>query len=442
MARLLVSHKVWLLLMVFVLLSAGCAGKDAAATLGMTGQPPLLSGLPSLPQDTAGARQTATVQAAMQTGDLAFAKSAGALTQGTELVLPTGVNMLQWAYYRFNVGTAAALTNVQVQFTFDTGTKAWIGLSNYTKSRWELAGPFSMNQTVALNGGPDYISAGGYFYALVASYNLNTVRIQRLLLNYDDGSVSYSISGTVLDSGSLPISGSTINVMPGNNNITVGPTGAYTVSSLAPGSYTLTPGATNYTFVPASTVVNVSNANVTGKNFTGTLQGPTVSYVADARPFFVAHCIQCHHADKPLFLWSPESYDSALTKLAGIKTRVQNDHNGTYSAADKTMIAAWVDAGGPLGATATHYTDVLPQLFYANCLSCHSSTVTGGARGGAPMDVNFDTYAAASGWRTNNKQIAIRANTRVQAGTMPPAGAVSPALKALIQAWIDSGWPN
>lgn len=442
MTKMLVGHKLWLVLALSVLMAAGCVGKQASEQLNAAGPLPQLAGLPPLPQDAAGARQSAAAQATLQTGEQAFAKSAGALVESPELVLPALANTLQWAYYKFDVGTAAVLTDVQVHFTMDAGAQTWIGLSNYTKNHWDLSGPFNATQDVMLNTGPDYISAAGSFYALVAAYDLNTTRIQELFLTYDDGITTYSISGTVLDNGSLPIAGAAINVMPGNLNILCGINGAYTVPGLAPGSYTLTPNALNYTFVPPNAVVPVTNADVTGKNFTGTLSAPAVSYVADARPFLVANCSSCHHADKPLFIWSPESYSSALTKLSLIKSQVQSNHNGTYSAADKAMIAAWVDAGGPLGATATHYADVKAQLFDTDCNSCHSSSLSGGARNGAPMDVNFDTYAGASGWRTNNKQISIRANTRTQAGTMPPSGMVSTPLRALIQAWIDSGWPD
>ena len=131
-----------------------------------------------------------------------------------------------------------------------------------------------------------------------------------------------------------------------------------------------------------------------------------------------------------------------MTQLALIKDHVQNNHNGTYSAPDKAMIAAWVDAGGPLGATATHYTDVKNQIFSSDCMGCHSSTLSGGGRNGAPVDVNLDTYAGASGYRTSGLSVAKRSNSAIQGGSMPPEGPESAALKALMQAWIDSGWPN
>jgi uncharacterized repeat protein (TIGR01451 family) len=49
------------------------------------------------------------------------------------------------------------------------------------------------------------------------------------------------------------------------------------LTGLADGSYTLTPAKSGYTFSPTSLSVTVAGANATGKNFTGTLQTPSVT---------------------------------------------------------------------------------------------------------------------------------------------------------------------
>lgn len=71
------------------------------------------------------------------------------------------------------------------------------------------------------------------------------------------------------------------------------------------------------------------------------------------------------------------------------------------------------------------------------CLSCHSSTLTGGARNSAPPTVDFNTYASALLWG----DLAV---IRAVGGTMPPAG--NPALnqeqKAALQAWQAAGFPE
>lgn len=79
---------------------------------------------------------------------------------------------------------------------------------------------------------------------------------------------TYSVSGSVTTSGGSGIAGVTVST--GSASATTNSSGAYTISGLANGSYTLTPSLTGYTFSPTSRSVTVSGANVTGQNFTGT----------------------------------------------------------------------------------------------------------------------------------------------------------------------------
>ena len=78
---------------------------------------------------------------------------------------------------------------------------------------------------------------------------------------------TYSLSGTVnggaddvfmtLSGGSKPI-------------VIVASGGSYSFTGIINGNYTLTPSKANFTFSPASTAINVSNANFNAKNFTAT----------------------------------------------------------------------------------------------------------------------------------------------------------------------------
>jgi PKD repeat protein len=79
---------------------------------------------------------------------------------------------------------------------------------------------------------------------------------------------TWSVSGTVSTSAGAGIAGVTVST--GTTSTTTNSSGAYTLSSLANGTYTLTPSLGGYTFAPSSSSVTVSGANVTGKNFTGT----------------------------------------------------------------------------------------------------------------------------------------------------------------------------
>ena len=58
------------------------------------------------------------------------------------------------------------------------------------------------------------------------------------------------------------------------------------------------------------------------------------------------------------------------------------------------------------------------QVLIMRCNSCHSSTATGAARGGAPVGVDFDTQAGID-------QYAARIKARSEANTMPPGGGLS-----------------
>ena len=76
------------------------------------------------------------------------------------------------------------------------------------------------------------------------------------------------------------------------------------------------------------------------------------------------------------------------------------------------------------------------------CLQCHSSTLSGAARNAAPVGVDFNTFAKATSpgpLGPNN----VRANVRIQEGTMPPTGGLPGNLRALMQDWVDNGFlPN
>lgn len=65
---------------------------------------------------------------------------------------------------------------------------------------------------------------------------------------------------------------------------------------------------------------------------------------------------------------------------------------------------------------------VLAQVFATNCLNCHSSTLAGASRKGAPIGVNFDTFQAAS---ANSAKAIMRAVTMKN---MPPSFSPLPKL--------------
>ncbi len=73
----------------------------------------------------------------------------------------------------------------------------------------------------------------------------------------------------------------------------------------------------------------------------------------------------------------------------------------------------------------------------AVCMQCHSTTLSGAARGGAPSPPNFDTYQEAI-------QQADNAVARAVGGTMPPAGfaKLSAEQKGALLDWQAAGFPQ
>lgn len=83
---------------------------------------------------------------------------------------------------------------------------------------------------------------------------------------------------------------------------------------------------------------------------------------------------------------------------------------------------------------------VLAQVFQTNCLSCHSSTLSGAARNGAPATLNWDVYATTV---ANFERIVARAVTQK---TMPPSFSGIPPLNQeqqnALMAWQQAGFPE
>jgi len=78
------------------------------------------------------------------------------------------------------------------------------------------------------------------------------------------------------------------------------------------------------------------------------------------------------------------------------------------------------------------YADPIKALLDERCIGCHATTRAGSGRQGAPARINFDSYEDA-------RQSAELANQRIQAGSMPPAGALAAADRQSFQAWVDQG---
>lgn len=80
------------------------------------------------------------------------------------------------------------------------------------------------------------------------------------------------------------------------------------------------------------------------------------------------------------------------------------------------------------------------QVFDTNCLSCHSSELSGGDRNGAPSGVDYDSYATAV---THGGGAVKRGVTDMN---MPPASSPKPPLteeqKMALSNWKALGFPE
>ena len=79
---------------------------------------------------------------------------------------------------------------------------------------------------------------------------------------------------------------------------------------------------------------------------------------------------------------------------------------------------------------------ILANIFRQKCLGCHLSTLPAGQRGGAPVGVDFDTFATA---RQFGDEIVART---VELMNMPPSGPLSDEEKQALLNWKALGFPE
>ena len=111
-------------------------------------------------------------------------------------------------------------------------------------------------------------SLGGYTFSptgtavTINSSNVTGTNFTSTAVVATTYSISGTVSGAVAGGVKITLSGA------GTGTTTTAANGSYTFGSLAPGSYTVTPTLSGYTFSPTSTAVTISSSNVTGTNFT------------------------------------------------------------------------------------------------------------------------------------------------------------------------------
>jgi uncharacterized membrane protein len=128
---------------------------------------------------------------------------------------------------------------------------------------------------------------------------------------------------------------------------------------------------------------------------------------------------------------------AALAAACGGSSAPAHDHAGSGATCPPGSTLRY--QGGGNGTTEPAD---FGQAFFATCVTCHASALTGLARSGAPVGFDFDTLA---GIRLHAVHIdaAAAAGPDNPAGPwlMPPAGGVAVADRSLLGQWLACGAP-
>ncbi len=109
-------------------------------------------------------------------------------------------------------------------------------------------------------------STGHTFSPVSIAVTVNGANVSGVNFTASAAANTYSISGTV---GGATDVGVTVTLSGANSGTTITDgNGDYTFSGLTPGSYTITPSKTGYSFTPTSAMVTVTSFNVFGIDFT------------------------------------------------------------------------------------------------------------------------------------------------------------------------------
>jgi PKD repeat protein len=181
-------------------------------------------------------------------------------------------------------------------------------------------------------------------------------RIQDFKFPACSGVDTYTISGAITTAGGTGIAGVTVST--GSNSTTTNASGAYTLSGVANGTYTLTPSLGAYTFSPASRSVTVADANVTGQNFTGTAP-PNVPPVANFT--FTTSALTASFTDTSTD--SDGTIASRSWNFGDGTTSTSTNPSKTYAAGGTyTVVLTVTDNAGGTGSKTSAVTVVVPNV--------------------------------------------------------------------------------
>ncbi len=223
----------------------------------------------------AGSSHTITATATDACGNVSATASRSVTIAGTsgDVALTSGVAVTgqsvaasAWKYYSIAVPTGAtnltlATTNATGDVDIYTQSGAKPTSSSYVCRPYGSTGNESCSAT---NPAAGTWWLGVYGYA-AASYTVTGT--------YTLGGTTYSISGSAGTTSATVTAGTKSATSDASNN--------YTITGLTAGTWTVTPTKSGCTFSPVNASVTITSANVTGKNFTATCGGGTVTLFSD-----------------------------------------------------------------------------------------------------------------------------------------------------------------
>lgn len=307
--------------------------------------------------------------------------------------------------------------------------------------------------TVSTSGNGQYVFTdvpnGNYTITpLLAGYTFDPVSVDVSVAGADadaadivasGGAPTFSLSGHIQDDGLANMEGVAVTIVPTYRLAFTDASGNYQFDDLAPAEYTLTAGKGVYEFNPASRTVTITDSDVTGADFIGSL--PVLWTVAGnvdspgGKPLVdLLLKVEMSNPTGTMFIYTDENGVYAVDLPDGCNATITPQKFGmTFTPPYR------IYAGIGTHSTNDDYTGgYSPEPTYENftqfylaewCLSCHAPTAENSVN---PM---LQTYSLA-------ETKGAASNVRIQADTMPPGGGNYASDQEFFQAWLDAGMPE
>ena len=193
-------------------------------------------------------------------------------------------------------------------------------------------------------------------------------------------SVSGGVSGTGLQGVLIKLVGAA------TSNATTDANGNYSFTGFANGNYTVVPSLAGYTFRPASNVVTINGANVTGNNFTETAYSAATSSLSGAASGAVAQNV--------MITLSGANAGSALTDSSG-NYNFSGLAAGSYTVTPS--LAGYIFSPVSSAITTTNGGNVTGNNFTATANAAATSSLSGTVSGAVAQNVTITLSGANTG---------------------------------------------